>query len=140
MGLSSKSRSGHVSLPARARHPPKYCQRLPLCQLRGMAIPSPEGITIRSCTVRSANHDFCIYGRMVRERCASDIDHASASQWLNQNSDSLLTTDYIIDETLTLLRARAESTRAIRLGEQFFSGALARAAAPFYGTTRIDPN
>ena len=56
----------------------------------------------------------------------SDIDHASASQWLNQNAEPLLTTDYIIDETLTLLRARGESTRAIRLGEQFFSGALAK--------------
>lgn len=56
----------------------------------------------------------------------SDIDHASASQWLNQNAELLLTTDYIIDETLTLLRARGESTRAIRLGEQFFSGALAK--------------
>lgn len=55
-----------------------------------------------------------------------DIDYASASQWLNQNSEPLLTTDYIIDETLTLLRARGESTRAIRLGEQFFSGALAK--------------
>jgi len=55
----------------------------------------------------------------------SDADHASASQWLNQNTHRLLTTDYIIDETLTLLRARGESTRAIRLGEQFFSGALA---------------
>ena len=59
----------------------------------------------------------------------SDIDHASASQWLNQNSEPLLTTDYIVDETLTLLRARGESTRAIRLGEQFFSGALAKAAS-----------
>jgi uncharacterized protein len=55
-----------------------------------------------------------------------DIDHASASQWLNQNAEPLLTTDYIVDETLTLLRARGESTRAIRLGEQFFSGALAK--------------
>jgi predicted nucleic acid-binding protein len=56
----------------------------------------------------------------------SDIDHASASQWLNQNAEPLLTTDYIVDETLTLLRARGESTRAIRLGEQFFIGALAK--------------
>jgi len=56
----------------------------------------------------------------------SDIDHASPSQWLNQNAEPLLTTDYIVDETLTLLRARGEATRAIRLGEQFFSGALAK--------------
>src|SRR5258708_6889095 len=56
----------------------------------------------------------------------SDIDHASASQWLKPNSEPLLTTDYIIDETLTLLRARGESTRAFRLAEQFFSGALSQ--------------
>jgi len=56
----------------------------------------------------------------------SDIDHASASQWPNQNAEPLFTTDYIVDETLTLLRARGELTRAIRLGEQFFSVALAR--------------
>jgi uncharacterized protein len=36
----------------------------------------------------------------------SDIDHASASQWLNQKAEPLLTTDYIIDETLTLLMRR----------------------------------
>ncbi|HLG14092.1 MAG TPA: PIN domain-containing protein [Blastocatellia bacterium] len=56
----------------------------------------------------------------------SDADHASASQWLDQNTQPLLTTDYVIDETLTLLRARGESTRAIALGEQFFRGALAK--------------
>jgi len=38
-----------------------------------------------------------------------------------KNSEPLLTTDYIIDETLTLLRERA-----IRMGEQFFGGALAK--------------
>jgi hypothetical protein len=30
----------------------------------------------------------------------TDIDHASASQWLNQNAEPLLTTNYIVDETL----------------------------------------
>jgi predicted nucleic acid-binding protein len=54
----------------------------------------------------------------------TDIEHASASQWLKQNPEPLLTTDYIIDETLTLLSVRGESTRAIRMGEQFFNGAL----------------
>jgi len=43
-----------------------------------------------------------------------------------KNSEPLLTTDYIIDETLTILRARGESTRAIRMAEQFFGNALAR--------------
>jgi len=56
----------------------------------------------------------------------SDVDHAAASQWLKEKTERLLTTDYIINETLTLLRARGESTRAIRMGEQFFGGALAK--------------
>jgi predicted nucleic acid-binding protein len=56
----------------------------------------------------------------------SDADHGSASQWLKQNKEPLLTTDYVIDETLTLLRARGEPTRAISLGEQFFSGRLTK--------------
>lgn len=56
----------------------------------------------------------------------SDVDHIAAVQWLSQNTEPLLTTDYIIDETLTLLRARGEPTRAIALGEQFFDASLAR--------------
>ena len=55
----------------------------------------------------------------------TDPDHQSATHWLNLNTQPLLTTDYVIDETLTLLRARGETTRALRLGEQFFAGNLA---------------
>ena len=54
----------------------------------------------------------------------SDINHTEASSWVNQNTQPLLTTDYIVDETLTLLRTRGELQRAISLGEAFFSGAL----------------
>jgi predicted nucleic acid-binding protein len=69
---------------------------------------------------------FVDTGAWFASTVPSDVDHTSASKWLKQNSEPLLTTDYIIDETLTLLRARGESTRAIRLGEQLFSGALAK--------------
>jgi len=55
----------------------------------------------------------------------SDADHALASDWLRMNAEPLVTTDYIVDETLTLLRARGEETRAFRLGEAFFRGTLA---------------
>ncbi|MDJ0601599.1 MAG: PIN domain-containing protein [Crocosphaera sp.] len=54
----------------------------------------------------------------------SDPDHEILSQWFNQNTETLLTTDYIIDETLTLLRMRKERLRSIALGEAFFSGKL----------------
>ena len=55
----------------------------------------------------------------------SDPDHSAASRWLAGNTEPLLTTDYIVDETLTLLRARGERTRALLLGEGFFNARLA---------------
>lgn len=54
-----------------------------------------------------------------------DANHATAVAWLKQNREPLLTTDYLIDETLTLLRMRREAARASALGEQFFDGRLA---------------
>ena len=55
----------------------------------------------------------------------NDPDHASAGQWLTANRSPLLTTDYVIDETLTLLRVRGERKRALLLGAQFFDHGLA---------------
>ena len=55
----------------------------------------------------------------------ADSEHQNAILWLTNNKETLLTTDYVIDETLTLLRARRETKRSIILGEAFFSGKLA---------------
>lgn len=55
----------------------------------------------------------------------SDRDHTVAAHWLNQNKSQLVTTDYVIDKTLTLLKARGQYGRVMALGEQFFRGALA---------------
>ena len=55
----------------------------------------------------------------------SDPDHSAASRWLAGNTEPLLTTDYVVDETLTLLRVRGEGTRALLLGEGFFNARLA---------------
>ena len=55
----------------------------------------------------------------------TDPDHAKAVQWLAANHSPLLTTDYVIDETLTLLRARGERKRALLLGARFFQANLA---------------
>ena len=55
----------------------------------------------------------------------TDPDHASAVAWLKSNNSRLLTTDYVIDETLTLLKARGEKKRALILGARFFSSGLA---------------
>lgn len=54
----------------------------------------------------------------------SDPDHLAASVWLRSNTAPLLTTDYIIDETLTLLRVRGQKNKALELGERFFSSQL----------------
>jgi predicted nucleic acid-binding protein len=51
-----------------------------------------------------------------------DPDHVPASRWLAQNPGPLLTTDYIVDETLTRLRARGERRRALRAADDFFLG------------------
>lgn len=56
----------------------------------------------------------------------SDPNHPAAARWLADNAEPLLTTDYVVDETLTLLRARGERTRALRLGEEFFGARLAK--------------
>src|SRR5437899_1398357 len=55
---------------------------------------------------------------------AKDHDHSAAQKWLSGNRDSLLTTDYVIDETLTLLKARKRLQKALHLGNKFFHGGL----------------
>lgn len=54
-----------------------------------------------------------------------DANHIAATAWLRANREPLLTTDYILDETLTLLRVRNEPGRALALGNQLLSGTLA---------------
>jgi predicted nucleic acid-binding protein len=48
-----------------------------------------------------------------------DRRHADVMAWLRTNNHPLLTTGYVIDETLTLLRSRGERARAIALGRRF---------------------
>lgn len=54
-----------------------------------------------------------------------DADHFAATDWLKENKSPLLTTDYVVDETLTLLRMRGENARALSLGSRFFAGEIA---------------
>ena len=57
---------------------------------------------------------------------SSDSDHEEAAKWMLTNSEPLLTTDYIIDETLTLLRARGQKRKALEFGRLIFAGRLGR--------------
>jgi predicted nucleic acid-binding protein len=52
----------------------------------------------------------------------SDPDHAAAKAWLDRNTQPLITTDYVVDELLTLFRVRGEYRRALEIGPQILQG------------------
>lgn len=54
-----------------------------------------------------------------------DENFQAARQWLDGNDQSLLTADYVIDETLTLLKVRGHAPLALELGEALFAAELA---------------
>lgn len=56
---------------------------------------------------------------------SADADHAVATQWMARNTQRLVTTDYVMDETLTLLRSRGYSSIAMQFGLNAFAGRLA---------------
>lgn len=59
------------------------------------------------------------YARYV----ADDADHAAAVEWFANVPDRLITSDYVIDELLTLLRSRGENHIALSVGALLLSGA-----------------
>jgi predicted nucleic acid-binding protein len=69
---------------------------------------------------------FVDTGAWIARFYPADQHHAVARQWFAQNQQPLLTTDYIVDETLTVLKARGEPARALQLGALFFTGQLTR--------------
>ena len=56
------------------------------------------------------------YARIVPR----DPHHGAIVGWIRSSPATLITSDYVIDETLTLLRSRGEQQRGILLGRQFF--------------------
>ncbi len=55
----------------------------------------------------------------------TDPDHHAAVAWFGSNRELVCTSEYVVDETLTLLRARGEPTRSLALGRLFFAGRIA---------------
>jgi predicted nucleic acid-binding protein len=55
-----------------------------------------------------------------------DVNHAAATQAMNAFSEPLVTTDYIVDETLTIFRARGESRLARTFGTRVIDGHSAK--------------
>jgi uncharacterized protein len=56
----------------------------------------------------------------------TDRNYPAAARWFAQNTQPLVTTDYVVGETLTLLRARGEKTRVLTFGQRLFTGGTAR--------------
>jgi predicted nucleic acid-binding protein len=52
----------------------------------------------------------------------TDPDHSAAKAWLDRNTQPLITTDYVIDELLTLLRVGGEYQRALDIGPRMLHG------------------
>ncbi len=56
----------------------------------------------------------------------TDAEHTSAAQFMNQLTLPLITSNYIVDETLTLIQDRMGRHLAIRIGKQFFAEQIAQ--------------
>lgn len=62
------------------------------------------------------------YARFVTD----DADNETATQWLDSHVKPLITPDYCVEETLTLIAGRKRARLAILAGRHLFSGAMAR--------------
>jgi predicted nucleic acid-binding protein len=54
-----------------------------------------------------------------------DVNHAAAPQTIRSVREQLVTSDYVVSETLTLLRARGENHRALLFGQRVVEGGWA---------------
>jgi len=55
-----------------------------------------------------------------------DPNHAAAKWFDDQAHDEFVTSDYVIDELLTLLKARGNVERAVEVGNALFAGEIAQ--------------
>lgn len=53
-----------------------------------------------------------------------DPDHGAVARWLRGNTLPLVTTDYVFDETVTLVRIELGHPAAIRFGENVRGSAV----------------
>jgi predicted nucleic acid-binding protein len=59
-------------------------------------------------------------------RCTPrDVFHRAAVDFFQANREPLITTDYVVDEVLTLLKARGNYDRALVIGPSLLAGNLA---------------
>jgi predicted nucleic acid-binding protein len=68
---------------------------------------------------------FVDTGAWVAPFVEADAQHRAAREWVSTNRDRLITSDYIVDEVLTLIAARFRRQTAVRAGHVLFSEELA---------------
>ncbi|MGP0073471.1 MAG: type II toxin-antitoxin system VapC family toxin [Bryobacteraceae bacterium] len=68
---------------------------------------------------------FVDTGAWVALFVEADAQHHLAREWIGSNRDRLITSDYIVDEVLTLIKARFRVQTAIRAGHVLFGQGLA---------------
>jgi hypothetical protein len=64
--------------------------------------------------MQSARAEYVRIGAWFALAVPSDPDHASAKAFIGTNRERFLTTDFVIDELLTLFRVRRQFARAIQ--------------------------
>jgi predicted nucleic acid-binding protein len=80
---------------------------------------------------------FVDTGGWVAYVLSDDQYHTSATRWMHLNQQPLITTDYVIDEALTLLKARGEPVRAQQPGLLLF-GSNSRGSVHVHYLTQED--
>jgi len=68
----------------------------------------------------------------------NDPDHTAAMRWLARNREPLVTTDYILAETATLIRMRDKTARGHRLAVRLTTSILREEAAILQDVTGQD--
>lgn len=57
---------------------------------------------------------------MGRALCSGGPVHEAARKWLRENRDRLVTSDYVVDELLTVLKTRFSAQASVRGGQSLF--------------------
>jgi len=69
---------------------------------------------------------FADTGALFAAYVPIDAHAPVARRWLNHNEELLLTTDFVFDELMTLLRSRGVTERAIAFGRRLLEGSFCR--------------
>ena len=81
---------------------------------------------------------FVDTGAWFASAVRNDPDHAAAMRWLGQNREPLITTDYVLAETATLIRMRDKTARGHRLAVRVTSSILRQQTAILQNVSAAD--